>query len=201
MNKRVSAIQTQVSALSLIRKSTRRLHAKLDKDSVMSVLASPLCNVHSYQRAMRGLAIAYQHVDSALISAHIHCPAELMVYHPRLPFILADLSAMGLLQPDMQVANILVPSSRAEYLGMRYVIEGAQLGSRVIERNLSQSDIASLLTNARQFWSSGLAWQRGWPLLLNQLSTLQNRTELAQSVRAARSTFQHFIASLSTVAE
>lgn len=149
---------------------------------------------------MRGLAIAYQHADSALISAHLHCPVELAVYHPRLPFILADLSALDLQQPDLQVASIAVPSSRAEYLGMRYVIEGAQLGSRVIERNLSQSAIASQLTSARQFWSSGRAWQSAWPVLLNQLATLHDRTELAQSVRVARSTFRHFIASLAIVA-
>ncbi len=177
-----------------------RLHRKLDKDSVMSALSSPLCNIPSYQRAMRGLAIAYQHADSALIAAHIYCPAELEVYHPRMPFILADLSALGLSQPDLHVASILVPSSRPEYLGMRYVIEGAQLGSRVIERNLSQSALAPQLANARQFWSSGRAWQRAWPALLNELSTLHDRTELAQSVRAARSTFRHFIASLALVA-
>lgn len=184
-------------ALSLIRKGTYRLHAKLDKHSAMSSLSNRSCKLESYQQAMQGLAIAYHDADGALLASRVHCPEELETYQPRLPLILSDLSAMGLKQPMPHPAGLCSPSSRAAYLGMRYVVEGAQLGGRLIERNLAQSDIAPTLMHAKQFWSSPITSKNCWPTLLSLLDKLHERNDLADAISTARRTFHHFVKCLS----
>lgn len=167
----------------------------------MSRLSSPLCEADHYRRAMHGLSLAYHAADHALLAAQATCPASLEPYQPRLPWLLADLDALGVAQPDFQPVSLNVPSSRSAYLGMRYVLEGAQLGSQVIDRNLARSALGPQLVNAKSFWSRRMASPDCWPILLAQLATLQTRDELTQAARAARGTFHHFLNCLSVVEE
>jgi len=76
---------------------------------------------------------------------------------------------------------------------MRYVIEGSNLGAKVIASNLSRSNIATHITLADCFWSNTNPWHNCWPIMVRLLAVLQSRAEIAQSAWAARRTFHHFI--------
>lgn len=180
-------------ALNFIRDCTAPLHAKLDKDSPLSKIASVDCSFAEYQLAMYGLAQAYQQIDAALQAGASYCPAELPSYVARLPILLADLRHMGIAPPAVPSSLLTPPSNCASYLGMRYVIEGSNLGAKVIASNLSRSNIATDITLAHSFWSNTNPWHNCWPIMVRLLAVLQSRDEIAQSAWAARRTFRHFI--------
>lgn len=183
-------------ALNFIRDYTALLHAKLDKDSSLSKIASGDCSFAQYQLAMYGLARAYQQIDAALQAGASYCPAELPIYVARLPNLLADLRHMGIAPPAVPGSLLAPPSNCASYLGMRYVIEGSNLGAKVIASNLSRSNIATHINLANCFWSNTNPWHNCWPIMVRLLAVLQSRDEIAQSAWAARRTFHHFISCL-----
>ncbi|RFC39655.1 MAG: Heme oxygenase [Candidatus Nitrotoga sp. CP45] len=180
-------------ALNFIRDCTSPLHAKLDKDSLLSKIARADCSYAEYQMAMCGLARAYQQIDIALLAGAPYCPAGLPSYVARVPFLLADLQQMGITSPAVPDSLLTPPSNCASYLGMRYVIEGANLGAKVIAINLSRSGISTQIMLANSFWSNTNPWQNCWPIMVRMLAVLQSRAEIAQSAWAARLTFRHFI--------
>jgi heme oxygenase len=73
---------------------------------------------------------------------------------------------------------------------MRYVVEGAQLGSRVIQRSLREA-FGPGLGEFGSFWTPDVAWQQCWPAVLGELARLETRETLAAAARAARLTFRH----------
>ncbi len=179
-------------ALDLIRRCTAPLHAKLDKASSLTKIANPDCSLTEYQQAMYGLALTYQQIDTALLAAAAHCPVELPTYESRMPYLLEDLRHLGIPAPEVAGSLLSPPSSAASYLGMRYVIEGSNLGAKVIASNLSRAKISSQINHANRFWSGTNPWHNCWPIMLKQLAALQSRSETAQAARAARRTFRHF---------
>ena len=135
-------------------------------------------------------------VGDQRIPSRIECRAGFVV-------VLRWCSGFRLLQRDLLVlkaspalpwispqAALAVPDSSAAYLGMRYVVEGAQLGSRIIHGHLH----AAFGVNLREFgsfWTPGSALQASWPELLKSLAKMESRKSLAAAVHAARLTFRH----------
>lgn len=76
---------------------------------------------------------------------------------------------------------------------MRYVIEGSNLGARVIYHALQNSAIAQPIGVDKCYWSLAQSWQTSWPALLRQLADLRTHAEWDEAAISARLVFEHFI--------
>jgi len=186
----------------LLRQATRRLHRRVDQSSGLTALTAPGISLERYRSVMIALGRAYRTVDCALARAGVLCPPTLPPYRPRAPRIRRDLAALAAagdcLQPAPGRLELKAPESEAEYLGMRYVVEGAQLGGRVIHGILYKT-FGDRLLEIGSFWTPDPAQEASWPALLNSLPRLDSRDSLAAAARAARLTFRRMAAELTIV--
>jgi len=88
--------------------------------------------------------------------------------------------------------------TEAAFLGVRYVVEGAQLGSRVIYGHLREAS-GERLNEFGTFWTSGSIPQCSWPHLPRILGRMESRQSLAAAARAAHMTFRHMAANLAVL--
>lgn len=181
------------TALDVLRKRTTPLHACLDGRSHLTTLLAPGCSLADYRNATISLIAAYQGVDASLAKGARYCAPALPVYIPRLPHLLADLQRLGFNAPAGLPLELSAPSSNASYLGMRYVIEGSNLGARVIYRALQNSAIAQSIAVEKCYWSLAQTWQTSWPALLHQLADLPAQEEWNEAANSACLVFEHFI--------
>jgi heme oxygenase len=181
-------------AHSLLRRSTLRLHRRIDGKSKLAILVAPGVTLQLYSSAMEGLAGAYSGIDTLFLKNSDLCPAGVPPYVPRTPSLNRDLAALGRLDASpvrqRDDAVLPAPANQAAYLGMRYVVEGAQLGSRLIYRHL-QEVFGDRLQAYGSFWAADLTFLAAWPGVLAALSGLESRQSLAAAARAARFTFRH----------
>lgn len=189
---------------AFLRRATARLHRRLDHGPMMAKLTAADCSIVAYRAAMLGLAWAYQTVDLTLLRGVIHQPLGMPAYAARGARLSLDLAALD--RPPKQcphpsqapLAALPTIDSLPSYLGMRYVVEGSQQGSRFIRRALSHS-LGEQLSRVGSFWSPEVPWQDHWPSCLAQLTQLSDPTALLVAARAARHTFRHFIACMEQV--
>lgn len=189
---------------AFLRRATARLHRRLDHTPMMAKLTTADCSIVAYRAAMLGLAWAYQAVDLALLRGAIHQPLGMPAYAARGARLWLDLAALE--RPPKQcaypshvpLAALPIIDSLPSYLGMRYVVEGSQQGSRFIRRALSHS-LGEQLSSVGSFWSPEVPWQDHWPSFLAQLRQLSDPRALLVATRAARHTFRHFIACMEQV--
>ncbi len=181
------------TALHVLRKRTHPLHARLDSRSDLTLLLDPGCSLADYTKATMSLAAVYRGVDSVFSRGAQYCPCALPAYIPRLPHLLADIERLGFTAPACPAPELLAPSNNASYLGMRYVIEGSNLGARVIYRALQNSAIAQPIGVDSCYWSLAQSWQSSWPVLLRQLADLRTHDEWDEAANSACLVFEHFI--------
>jgi heme oxygenase len=166
---------------------------------VLTVLTLPGVTLDLYRGAMLSLERAYEEIDWLFAQASAWCPAGLPPYIPRVPGIHRDLTALTVIPhgppPAALYRRLKAPDTEAAYLGMRYVVEGAQLGSRVIYGHLHKS-FGERLSEFGTFWTPDLTLQSVWPHLLKILGGMESRHALAAAARAARMTFRHMAANL-----
>jgi len=181
-----------------LRRATSRLHQRIDRGSVLTVLTIPTgVTLDLYREAMLSLQRAYEGIDWLLVQACAWCPAGLPPYIPRVPGINRDLNALGVIPHELPARHcgLRAPDTEAAYLGVRYVVEGAQLGSRVIYGHLHEA-FGGRLSEFGTFWTPGSILQCSWPHLLKILGRMESRESLAAAARAARMTFRHMAANL-----
>ncbi|MEA5126470.1 biliverdin-producing heme oxygenase [Xanthomonas floridensis] len=110
-------------------------------------------------------------------------------YRRRLPALRADLRTLGQL-PDTPLAPPAGTDAAARW-GMLYVIEGAQLGGRVIARSLRRQQPA--LADALQYFELAdedpAGWRRFQAVLDHCLDTPRTR---AAAIAGAQAMFAHF---------
>ena len=166
---------------------------------MLTVLTIPGITLDLYRRAMLSLERAYEDIDWQFAQAPTWCPAGLAPYSPRAGGIHRDLAALGVVshgpRPAAPHLGLKAPDTEAAYLGMRYVVEGAQLGSRVIYGHLHKA-FGERLSEFGTFWTPDPTLQSIWPHLLKILGRLESRDSLAAAARAARMTFRHMAANL-----
>lgn len=186
--------ETLPAAHSLLRRATRRLHHQIDSTSVLAALTISGVTPDLYRTSMQFLKQTYEQIDSVLFLATHHCPKDLPLYTPRVPSLERDLAAL-----DAQFHNPLwkrpkiglkVPGTEASYLGMRYVVEGAQLGSRFIYGHLHTA-FGDGIHEFGTFWTPGSFPQGDWQCLVQCLGRIDSRQGLVDAVRAARLTFRY----------
>lgn len=181
------------TALAMLRERTAPLHVRLDRCSDLTMLLSSGCSLADYKKAIMSLAAVYHGVDSVLMKGQRHCPAALPAYVPHLPYLRADMQRLGISVPASPVLELSAPSGKASYLGMRYVIEGSNLGARVIYRALQKTEIAQAIEVDKCYWSLAQTWQTSWPPLLRQLADLRTQDAWHEAADSACSMFEHFI--------
>ena len=180
-------------AHSFLRRATSRLHGRIDQTPVLAALTNPGVTLDIYRTAMLALRRAYEEIDCLLLKNAGLCPEDLPQYVARIPLISRDLSELGVTNPGDSRATgfeLRSPDTEAAYLGMRYVVEGAQLGSRFIHRHLHAA-FGDDLRDFGSFWMPGSVLQGSWPEVLKSLAQMESRASLATAVHAARRTFQH----------
>jgi heme oxygenase len=115
-------------------------------------------------------------------------------YRPRVPALREDLRALGQ-QPGLPTAPPRVDDDAARW-GMLYVIEGAQLGGRMIARSLRQQQPA--LSGALRYFELAnddpVGWRRFQATLDRCLDTPSAR---AAAIDGAQAMFAHFHTCLS----
>jgi heme oxygenase len=147
-----------------------------------------------YRTAMQSLTRAFEEIDSVLLQATNLCPHGMPPYTPRVPSLKRDLIALNVPPHNPRwtptAIGLKVPETEAAYLGMRYVVEGAQLGSRIIYGQL-RAAFGDGMYEFGTFWIPASFPQNSWPSLLQCLARLESRDGLAAAVRSARLTFRH----------
>jgi heme oxygenase len=171
------------------------MHSRIDRASVLAVLTRPEITLQGLSAAVQALELAYREIDRVLLQKADCCPSGVPGYSPRLPSIHRDLTALQVPRDAWEEAEpgscLKVPDTEAGYLGMRYVVEGAQLGSQVIYRHLHAA-FGSELHRFGSFWMPGSIIEGSWPSVLKSLTqVVQSRESLATATRAARMTFRH----------
>lgn len=192
----------------LIRERSQVLHDALDQNRVMKQLLAPTISLNDYRSVMIRMHDCLSCIEPALIAFEHSCVdfteiARMNAYSPRLPLLALDLENLGVSRADdvasssielssIEIAGIKVRSFGA-YLGARYVLEGASLGSVFIAHQLHKH-CPAITAQASQYWKFQSARVSCWPEFLTTLATLDNNaSEQQASIDTALLTFQVYL--------
>lgn len=177
--------------LTLVRAATRRLHARVENESLLSAVISGEVSHAGYALILVRLSHLYTEVDRVLLLADRHRPAALSPYCPRAPRLIAESRALGYSAAANELPRLPEPTGNGGYLGVRYVVDGAHFGNRLIARTLVSSPLARLLP-PDSFWNTPFVAPEDWRGLCRQLENIEDRNQLADAARSARGVFWHF---------
>ena len=118
-------------------------------------------------------------------------------FQSRLPALECDLLALGCGLPtqgnDISPESPFISASPlGHYLGLRYVVEGASQGARLITVRLRQS--VGLQGIALGYWEHQAALAEGWPSLCTSLDTCDTPDTRAHALAGAEQAFHLFLA-------
>ena len=175
-------------------KACRHLHDELGHSVVLAKLQSPALTSEDYLLALTCLHQATSCVENSLANyeqsqaAFVGSPCKKKAH-----LLAADISSLGaaLYSPD-GAENIPI-NSRAAYLGARYVMEGAALGSAQQAKFL-EAFHPGLLSTASQYFRFQQKHSAYWPVFLDELVALDNNPLMQEeAVTSAIGCFQTFI--------
>lgn len=188
----VSVINTEsmpestCSAISALREATGPLHDRLEK---MLAITHPQAGVDDYHHYLLNLWGWHQSFEKRLWSAVWPQQMEVAERAAKLSRLEQDLRSLG--YDDSALATIPICSfdpdldSEASRFGTAYVVEGAQLGIRVLRKTLE----ARLPWHAR--WlegygeNAGKKWKSFLICLEQSVNTSERRQVAAQAAKAA----------------
>ncbi|KQQ70056.1 heme oxygenase [Xanthomonas sp. Leaf131] len=177
------------SAARVLRQATQDTHARVESIPLMQALGQGCIDRDAYALILRR--------HSALLGGfedHLSDWLNTLVgtgwhYRRRVPALREDLRTLGQ-QPDAPIAAPTAGNDAARW-GMLYVIEGSQLGGRMIARSLRQQQPA--LANAVRYFELAdddpAGWRRFQTVLDQRLDTPCAR---AAAIDGAQAMFAHF---------
>jgi heme oxygenase len=129
-----------------LRARTTELHRRLDRLPSQRELLAPGLTLARYAEIMHAHAWALRRCEAMLAAVHEGRPVGLPAYVPRgeilqadlarLPAIAVESAVSGPALADGEAPHAALPRTASEaegrYLGLRYVLEGATQGARVI---------------------------------------------------------------------
>lgn len=188
------------SPLARIKAGTDALHHKLDRQSVMQCLMAPDLDRVRYAAVLRRLHACYAALEPPLQGYRQTLPQppawfDARYYH-RCGDLALDLQALGhaaVDPPDPPAGAAPRPGNLAEAAGAIYVLAGASLGARIIERQLRVQLEAGpeLLHFFGQRADPGLP---GWPALRQALdAALADPADEALALDMAQRVYGHFM--------
>lgn len=189
----VSAALDSPSVLTVLRVQTSPLHKRLDERSLLTPLMHPQCRLTDYISATQALWSAYQEVDFCLQDGAQFAPPVLPGYQPRSPLLASDLDYLEAPLGSAMASELPPIQCRAAYLGVRYVVEGAVLGARLIRRALGESAIAAAMPLEACFWTRVQSAQSAWPVLMRELDQSRDALVSRQAAESACIVFTRFI--------
>lgn len=177
---------------------TQPWHHQLDTHPALAVLLAPGLQVAAYGRVLQQLHACLLPCENALAGwERQRGRSGSSVYQPRSPVLALDLAVLGLPLPAS--APPLPVASDAAYLGLRYVLEGAALGSaRILQLLLQQAP--QLPSGAMRYFAAQQAQVPQWPRFLQQLESV-TEAEAPHAIAAAVGVFTHFLATLDETAD
>ncbi|WP_348765443.1 hypothetical protein [uncultured Salinisphaera sp.] len=181
--------------LGLVRRSTQRLHAFVEHGTPMARLVAPDCTLEDYCAVLRPLTRIYAAVDRKLTAGQCWRPCTVAPYRLRSPLLELETERWCDVAAKTP-ARAPKLDGVAAYLGVRYVIDGAQFGHRVIAASLARSPAAVVVAQRPGFWSTSFVSPAEWRRLCAALRCLGSRDEAAAAARAARQTFELFACEL-----
>lgn len=186
---------TQLPALlRQLRDATRDQHHALDHHPELQRLLRPGLTRDGYRRSLLAMHAPQAALETAVVEGAAHLGHANRLSPRRLPVLEADLAALGVSPPVVDVSPWLpMPRSDAELLGLRYVLEGSRLGAEVIVRRLRDAlgDTAPL-----SFFSAPHG-NRHWRDFVEELTQMPlTEGEQRDTVSAARRAFAAYRAGL-----
>lgn len=195
----------QAAPLTLLRQlqqHTRPLHRQLDGLTRIRALLDPALQLPQYLQIMTIHAAAYAPLEAAIARLEVaYGPGPLPPYAPRLPALVRDLRRLRSVSrpvpepPDApEAVRLGHMHSSPHYLGLRYVLEGATQGSRVIAP-LLRANLPQIVPEAFDFWRGQRVLAMGWPAFCKALERTALRAEgQRQVLEGASCAFLTFIA-------
>ena len=180
---------------TLLRERTADQHRRLDSAPALAALLRPTLDEAGYAAALCRFAGAFASVEPLLARLEATRPATVPAYRPRLPALRQELA--GRLAVPSGGEPLGLPPGRAAcgyYLGLRYVLDGASQGARVIYPRLRQS-LPQRAEASFAFWRCQLAVAADWPALCAWLSrAVADGDDAEAALCGAQAAFCRFIA-------
>lgn len=193
-------------AVSRLKAATDDLHQTLDRHSRMSRLVAPDLALEEYADILRRLLACHAEIEPVLDAFRQAQPEPQAWINPaiyrRSPLLRADLQALGpwaaspgpAAEPTARPQGGVEVSSVAEAAGCMYVLAGASLGARVIERRVRECLGASVASALRYFSPPDGPEAWSWPAYRQGLNEiLREAAQEREAQRAARSVFACFV--------
>jgi heme oxygenase (biliverdin-IX-beta and delta-forming) len=174
---------------------TTTLHQQLDRHPALAPLLAPGLQTQTYGAVLQRLQACLHGCEAALAGwERSNTKSGRPDYVARGHFLVRDIERLGLpLRPGLPAPQ---PDTEAAYLGQRYVLEGAALGSAHIRQHLLRH-ARGLPADAMQYFSVQEVQTAHWPQFLQLLEPLKDDTNsLAAAGAAAIAVFTHFLSVL-----
>ena len=198
-----------LSPSAQLKAGTQALHYQLDHQSVMQRLVATDITLAEYAALLQRMWHCYRVVEAALDAFALAYPAlahwaDPAVYR-RTPDIERDLHALQSPLPQGNPAHtsttfrarplpVLAVSSAAQAAGCLYVLGGARMGARVIERSL-RHHLGAAVAPALQFFEAGQVGDRQEFAVLRATldSALQTPAATQEALEKAGEVFRVFL--------
>lgn len=185
----------------LLADATRSRHKQLDQHPALRVLLTEKPLMADYVRAMQLFQQCFYVLEPVL--ARYECAGQvtgLGSYIQNLHALTQDLHALDAAGNDRQ-GNIQLPriETMAEYIGVRYVLEGSAQGGAYIAAHL-QDRLPEVINSAFSYWALQRKTAQNWPVFLSVVAQLDSESQQQQkAVYSAQQTFDVFLAVFDTV--
>jgi len=182
---------------TVLKCGTAHLHAQLDALPNVRALMNMKLDRTQYRLSLKAYARAHYAIEQKLINIENGLSlGNLPNYIPRLPSLFHDLCLVEDYPRQSYISSIAVPievSDISHYIGVRYVLEGASQGSRVIARHLKKS-LPYFAAQTFAFWNVQQQAAEHWPIFCNYISYPAKSPEYErQMLKAAQGAFECFI--------
>lgn len=183
---------------TVLKCGTAHLHAQLDALPNVRALMNKKLDRTQYRLSLKAYARAHQHIERNLIELEKGLSIRnLPNYIPRMPSLFQDLLCQADEGPQQSyISSVSVPIETSElshYIGLRYVLEGASQGSRVIARHLEKS-LPYFAAQTFAFWNVQQQAAEQWPIFCNYIGYPAKSPECErQMLEAAQGAFECFI--------
>ena len=191
---------------TVLKCGTAHLHAQLDALPNVRNLLNKKLDRTQYRLSLKAYAKAHYPLEQKLIGIEKFLNlGNLPNYIPRLPSLFQDLLCQADEAPQHSyISTVSVPievSNISHYIGLRYVLEGASQGSRIIARHLEKS-LPYFANQTFAFWNVQQQAAEQWPIYCNYISCPAKSPEYErQMLKAAQGAFECFIECFSNFEE
>jgi heme oxygenase len=171
---------------SQLRTSTSDSHVSIEKNPRLARLTSPSLDVDGYFDVMKRYYGFFSGLEADLLASPFALPD--MRTRVKTPALVSDLAVAGISIDELPVcSDVPLVRSRAEVLGVMYVLEGSALGGMQIAKHLA----AFPFTRGRSsfFVSDGAAVSARWKSFLTFLEDVPE-SEWSSVCSSATRTFE-----------